>query len=128
MMANYIFPDDIVISILHHVKTGDRSFTADREKLHRTFFHLKSIDPKSMKVLGFRDRGMFPESVELDQAFSNLEATGLLLRKNDAPLCYFIQEELDGAYRAFVSKRIKSVGIKDTQVKKLAEDFIAKCS
>ncbi|MFX0200950.1 MAG: hypothetical protein ACFFCW_32930 [Candidatus Hodarchaeota archaeon] len=127
-MANYIFPDDIVIAILHHVKTGDRSFTADREKLHRTFFRLKNSDPKSMKVLGFRDRGMFPESTELDQAFSNLEATGLLQRQNENPRCYFIQKELDGAYQDFVSKRIKSVGIKNTQVKKLAEDFIAECS
>lgn len=127
-MANYIFPDDIVIAILHYVKTGNRSFTADRETLHRTFFNLKEIDPKSMKVLGFRDRGMFPESTELDQAFSNLEATGLLRRRNEAPRCYFIQDELDGAYRDFVSKRIRSVGIKNTQVKKLAADFFAKCS
>lgn len=127
-MANHIFPDDIVIALLHRVKTGNRSFTADREKLHRIFFDLKSIDPKCMKVLGFRDRGLFPESTELDQVFSNLEATGLLQRQNEAPRCYFIQKELDSAYRAFVSKRIKSAGIKNTQVKKLAECFIAACS
>ncbi len=127
-MSKGLLPDDLVIAVLHYIKTRKRRFTADRERLHELFFDLKSEDPTPLKCLGFRERGLWPESSELDQAFANLEATGLLRRQNDTPRFYFIDPELDKAFRESVRSQMKSAQIEPARIRKLADTFISRAA
>lgn len=123
-MATSLQPDDVLIAVLYHVGKG-QEFTADRERLHRIFFQLKQQHRDCLAPIRFRDRGLFPESAGLDQALSNLEATGLLLRKNDAPRFYYVQEALRQAYEQFVQPRLQRLRFHTGQFQDIAKEVAA---
>lgn len=121
-----IYADDVLVGIFHFTSGGSRQFTADRERLHRVFHDLRKQDASALRPVTFRNKGIFPESQSLDQALANLEAAGLLRRQNDAPLFYFIQDDLDKAYKKHVRSRLQKAGIKREQLKKISQVFASK--
>lgn len=104
--------DDVVVAILHHLRRQSPRFTANREEIHRAFFKLKEEFPEELASLTFRQKGFFPESLGLDQALSNLEASRLLHRQNAAPLLYDIDPEIEDCYDRFVRTRLQDSGFR----------------
>jgi hypothetical protein len=74
-MGNYVM-DDILVGIFASFPDGKRQFLHDRVRAHRFFYDRKTKYPVLSNVI-FRVRE-FPESEEVDQAYSNLKATGML--------------------------------------------------
>ena len=62
-------------------------------------------------VFTFRQREMFAESQELDQALSNLDAAGLISRYNQTPKYYATSEILDTCFNEFSSATLNRAGI-----------------
>lgn len=120
---NKLFPDDVVIAILHGVHSYRRRFTTDREQLHSAFYELKQNMPELLGAFRFRNKGLFPESDTLDQALSNLESSGLLHRHNDTPRFYFIQSNLDDSFSKFVKPRLTAEGVDEDKLNLAAAKF-----
>ena len=99
--------------------------TADREKLHRAFFHVSAKHPKIMSLFSFRQREIFPESVQLDQALSNLDATGLISRQNVTPNYYSFEEPLKKGYEKFSGRILVAAGIDEIALRNAANDITA---
>jgi hypothetical protein len=74
-MRNYVM-DDILVGIFASFPDGRRQFRHDRVRAHRFFYDRRTKYPVLSDV-SFRVRE-FPESEEVDQAYSNLKATGML--------------------------------------------------
>jgi len=114
--------EDIVVGIFYHLKKNKVSkLPADRESLHRWFFTLKQEIPKIMKVFVFRDREQFPESPQLDQALSNLDASGLISRHNLSPRYYIFEKPLEDSYGRFSKKILLGAGVKTPDMKSAAK-------
>lgn len=126
--TNTLYPDDLVIAILHAVpKTGERRVTADRRQLHQAFFELRGDFP-FLTTFCFRNKGYFPESETLDQAFSNLEASGLLERRNETPKYYYVLNQLDRSFDLYIKKRLEENGIAEEAIIHAAEMILPKLS
>jgi len=63
---------------------------------------------------------VFPESNQLDQALSNLDATGLISRQNLTPRYYFLEKSLDSSYKKYSKKILLEAGIKEADICKVA--------
>ena len=122
MMGGTAHLDDLVLGILRHLKSN--SFTANRKELHEAFHALREEFPQLLLTLRFRDRGSFPESLGLDQALTNLEASRLLHRKNAAPRFYEIDPELETAYARFVRERLLSRNVSDDDLAQAADRLL----
>ncbi len=113
--------EDVVVGIFYHLKKQDtKRLPADRESLHRWFFTLKRELPQIMSVFAFREREQFPESAQLDQALSNLDASGLISRQNLSPRYYMFEEPLMDSYNLFSSKILSGAGVKESDVESAA--------
>lgn len=109
--------DDVVVGIFYHLQTKKKNtITADRERLHKVFFELKKTKPHTMACFSFRDRGQFPESPELDQAISNLDATGLISRYNVSPRYYQFETALTDNYMHFSKEVLRVAGISEADL------------
>ncbi len=115
--------EDIVVGIFYHIKKGQKKITADRETLHRAFYKVKESHPSLMTVFAFRDREQFPESAQLDQALSNLDAAGLISRQNLAPRYYRFESPLKSSYDKFSSGILADAGIEEEELILAAKDF-----
>ncbi|KAA0892091.1 hypothetical protein [Oryzomonas rubra] len=116
--------EDVVVGIFCHLKQHDKvKLSADRESLHRAFFDIKKKFPRTMSVFTFREREQFPESVQLDQALSNLDAAGLISRQNLTPRYYLFENPLVSSYDKFSKKILSDAGIKDEDVEALAREI-----
>lgn len=115
--------EDIIVCIFHHVKKGRGKITADRETLHRAFYKIKQDHPKLMNVFSFRERELFPESTQLDQALSNLDAAGLISRQNLAPRYYRFERPLATSYDKFSKGILADAGIDEEEIRVAAKDF-----
>ena len=115
--------DDIVIAVLHFLKAEQNTFPADREFLHEAFYKMKSDFPELLGDMEFRTKGMFPESLVLDQTLGNLEAARALHRKNADPSYYQIEDVIDRSFGRFVGPRLRQAGLADEQLRQLAEAF-----
>lgn len=118
--------EDILVGIFCQLKSKQgkkKEITADREALHRAFYRLKQSHPALMNVFAFRDREQFPESSQLDQALSNLDAAGLISRQNLAPRYYQFEKPLRSSYDKFSKHILSNAGINETELKLAAEEF-----
>jgi hypothetical protein len=116
--------EDVIVGIFYHLhKKKLQEVTADREELHRAFFAVKQKYPTVMKLFSFREREVFPESTQLDQALSNLDATGLISRKNLAPRYYRFEKPLDASFSKFSKKTLKAAGIADKTIRDIAQEL-----
>ncbi len=117
--------EDIVVSIFFHLQEEEiLKVTADRETLHKAFFIVKENHPEVMKVFTFRDREVFPESTQLDQALSNLDATGLISRQNLVPRYYRFEGPLKASYDKFSKQILDAAGINEQEIRTIAHDLI----
>ena len=123
-----LFADEVLIAILYFLPENKRKFKADREILHNALFDFKSDYPKIFSEIQFRQRYLFYESLSLDQALSNLEATGLLERRNESPKLYYVSDELKKAFKTFVSKRLKECKFNNNLFEEIAGKFIRRCA
>jgi len=113
--------DDILVSIFYHIKKQKKQkLTANREILHNAFYNARIKYPKVMSLFSFREREVFPESNQLDQALSNLDATGLISRQNLTPRYYFLEKSLDSSYKKYSKKILLEAGIKEADICKVA--------
>ena len=117
-----ITAEDVIVGVFYYMKKSkiDR-LTADREKLHRTFHDIKKDYPEVLSLFSFRERELFPESIQLDQALSNLDATGLISRQNLTPRYYHFEDSLDSSYTKFSKEILRSAGIKEEDIQKVAD-------
>lgn len=116
--------EDVLVGIFYHLKTHDKpKLTADRETLHRAFFRAKEKFPKAMEVFTFRDREQFPESNQLDQALSNLDAAGLISRQNLTPKYYRFEEPLVRSYDRYSKEILATAGILVEEIAKVTEEI-----
>jgi len=116
-----ITAEDVVIGIFYHLKKQKTpKLTADREVLHRAFYQASAEHPNTMSLFSFRQREFFPESDQLDQALSNLDATGLIYRQNLTPKYYGFGEPLDTSYRNVSKHLLRAAGINDRKIKTVA--------
>ena len=115
--------DDLVIGILAQFMTNDgrKTFTADRVKVHTAFVQLKAKYSEELERVRFRDRGVFPESQELDQAICSLEAAGLLHRKNQTPLYYEVDSAIQLTFTRFVASRLESSGVGAARISEMSK-------
>ena len=119
--------DDIVVALLKFVglEIQDKIFTSEREKIHRAIYFLKEKNPKVMAKFNFRNRGIFPESSELDQSLSNLKNCGLIEFHSVRPHYYKINmEKIDAVFYGFSQGLISENGIEISEVKELAKFFV----
>ena len=113
--------EDVVTGIFYHLKQHKKcKLTADRETLHKAFFPLKTKFPDIMSVFTFRDREQFPESTQLDQALSNLDAAGLISRQNLTPRYYLFENPLMSSYDRFSRRILTNAGITETAIEAVA--------
>lgn len=113
--------EDIVVGILYYLKQHSMSrITADRESLHRAFYTAKIKFPNMLATFTFREREQFPESEQLDQALSNLDAAGLISRLNLTPRYYCFESALNSSYDKFSSKILRDNGIGEIQIAEVA--------
>ncbi|MEN6437499.1 MAG: hypothetical protein ABFD97_02840 [Syntrophobacter sp.] len=116
--------EDIIVGIFYHLRQADcEKVTADREILHRAFFKAKVDFPQVMKMFSFRQRELFPESVQLDQALSNLDATGLISRQNVTPRYYRFEQPLTTSYKRFSEKILDKAGIAEEDIRRVANEI-----
>jgi len=121
MMGGSAYLDDIVLAILHHLRAKSVRFTANREAVQRAFHATKSAFPQHLGLLSFRSKGFFPESLGLDQALANLEASRLLHRQNEAPLFYEIDSDISTSYERFAKERLEKRGLSAEQTREIAD-------
>lgn len=118
--------EDIIVSIFFHLqreskkRNAPQKITADRKTLHNEFFQLQQSHRNIMKVFTFRGREIFPESVQLDQALSNLDATGQISRQNFAPRYYQFEETLGSSYNKYSKQILARNGIKVREIQAIA--------
>ena len=116
--------EDVVVGIFHYMKKHHKDkLTADREKLHRAFYETYMKFPHVMSLFTFRQRELFPESIQLDQALSNLDATGIISRQNLTPRYYQLEEPLDRSYNMFSKDILIGAGIDESDIEKVAVDI-----
>jgi len=116
--------EDIVVGIFNYLKNDNVDMvTSDREKLHRAFFHIKEKNPEKMSVFTFREREQFPESMQLDQALSNLDAAGLISRQNLTPRYYRFEKPLINSYVSFSKKILEDDGISEKMIESFAKEI-----
>ena len=122
-MTTWIYPDNVLVAILHTCSPDMSSFPSDRELLHSAFHTLAQQFPAQMQSFRFRQNGFFYESEALDQAFANLEASGLLERHNSSPRRYYIQPQLEMAYQSFVLSELMDAGFEESTIEQLGSVF-----
>lgn len=106
--------EDIVVGIFYHLKDhAQTKLTADRELLHRAFYQIKEQCPELMSMFTFREREQFPESIQLDQALSNLDAAGVISRQNFTPKYYVFEPTLERSYDKYSKKLLVNAGFGD---------------
>lgn len=116
--------EDVVVGIFHHMKKHHmEKLTADRERLHRAFYETYIKYPQIMSLFSFRQREVFPESLQLDQALSNLDATGIISRQNLTPRYYQLEESIERSYNNFSKKILLNAGIKEGDIEEIAKDI-----
>ena len=116
--------EDVVLGIFRYMKLHEEAkLTADRETLHKAFYAIKEKYPKFMTVFTFRDREQFPESSQLDQALSNLDAAGLISRQNLTPRYYRIEDPLLSSYDKFSKAILENEGIREADIEVLAREI-----
>lgn len=105
--------DDVLVGILHEWRKaeGTNRLTADRQLLHTAFAKVQTQFAQMMGVFSFRQRETFAESAELDQALSNLDATGLISRYNQTPRYYMLADSLEMCYETFSKGILEQAGI-----------------
>ncbi|MDA8305492.1 MAG: hypothetical protein M0Z81_01475 [Deltaproteobacteria bacterium] len=121
--------EDILVGIFYHMQ-GEKfsKITADRESLHRAFSDAKRDNPEVMKIFKFREREVFPESNQLDQALSNLDAAGVITRQNLTPRYYRFEKHLAACYDKFSKEILKTAGIDELEMKKIAHNLLSRLS
>ncbi|HBA71881.1 MAG: hypothetical protein A2X82_12840 [Geobacteraceae bacterium GWC2_55_20] len=113
--------EDVVVGIFRQIKQHNKAkLTADRETLHKIFYDIKIKYPEIMSVFTFREREQFPESSQLDQALSNLDAAGLISRQNFTPRYYSFEDPLERSYNKFSKKILSDAGIYEEQLDRIA--------
>lgn len=116
--------EDIVVGIMYHIKRHSvPKITADRETLHRAFSEAKNKFPLIMSTFIFREREQFSESEQLDQALSNLDATGLISRQNLTPRYYCFEDALTSSYDRFSKQILFEHGIDEAQIEAAAYEI-----
>lgn len=116
--------EDVVVGIFRQVKHHHKAkLTADRETLHKAFFQVKKNHPEVMSLFTFREREQFPESTQLDQALSNLDAAGLISRQNFTPRYYSLEDRLDRSYSKFSEGILKGAGINEDLLETIASEI-----
>lgn len=116
--------EDIIVGIFCHLQQHRKTkLTADRETLHRAFFNAKVKFPKVMNIFTFRERELFPESNQLDQALSNLDAAGLISRQNLTPKYYKFEEPLERTYTKFSKEILDQAGILSDEIEKVTTEI-----
>jgi len=110
--------DDVVVGILHELRRLEPGIrlTADRQRLHTAFGCLRKQFAWMAPLFTFRQREAFAESPELDQAFSNLDATGLISRYNQTPRYYILDEGLDVCFETYSQQLLGQAGVTDCQL------------
>ena len=96
------FTDDILVGIFAYLNKGNRQFYHDRQRVHEFFYEQKSLY-SVLKDVPFRTKGLFPESRELDQAYSNLVASGLLFSWSPR----FNPHEISSECRTYFSTKLR---------------------
>lgn len=113
--------EDVVSAIFYFIKQHKKEIlTADREKLHRAFFASKNNHPDVLALLTFRQREQFPESSQLDQALSNLDAAGMISRQNMTPRYYKLENTLEKSYEKFSRQLLVQSGMNFSNIKAVA--------
>lgn len=116
--------EDLVIGILYRIKKDKKELvSADREVLHRAFFNAQQKFPTVMSVFAFRKREQFPESEQLDQALSNLDASGIISRQNLTPRYYRFEKALESSYTKFSKSILSGSGIDETALNNAADEI-----
>lgn len=120
-----ITADDIITGIFYRIHQQSTDLiTADRERLHKAFYKIKEDSPEIMLEFTFREREVFPESTQLDQALSNLDAAGLISRQNCTPKYYKFETPLSVSYEKFTKKILGEAGIEDSLIDSAASYII----
>jgi len=113
--------EDVVIGIFSYMKKHQREkLTADRETLHSAFYQAHEKFPRVMSLFSFRQRELFHESNQLDQALSNLDATGIISRQNLTPKYYQLEDSLERSYNKFSKKILLDAGISEDEIENVA--------
>ncbi|MFA6411783.1 MAG: hypothetical protein WCW53_03735 [Syntrophales bacterium] len=116
--------EDVVVGIFYYMKKHNApKLTADRETLHRAFHTVSEKHPDVMASFSFRQRELFPESKQLDQALSNLDATGLISRQNLTPRYYLFEDPLVQSYKKSSKKILHAAGINEAKIETVAADI-----
>jgi hypothetical protein len=119
--------EDVIVGIFYHLQMESRQrntpgkITADRKALHGAFYELQQSHPQALRVFTFREREVFPESAQLDQALSNLDATGLISRQNFAPRYYQFEGPLESSYNQFSKRILSHNGVKQVEIRTIAK-------
>ena len=116
--------EDILVGIFYFLKHYSHvRVTADREILHRAFYSVRAGHPKVMEMFSFRERELFPESTQLDQALSNLDAAGLISRQNLMPRYYQFESPLEKCYDKFSREILQHAGIDEREISSVAKEI-----
>jgi len=118
-----VLADDALVAILHFLPKKKGRFNADRKVIHETFAELSKEFPGPLGGIEFRQQYLFPDSPELDQALSVLEASHMLTRVNNTPRFYFVQEAVHDAFRLYVKKDLKTANVSPQVYREIAKKF-----
>lgn len=112
-----------IVSLLANLSTDVSSFTTKKPLLHQAFFKFRKQKISFFQDVPF-DTSYFPYSESIEQAFDNLEMSGLICKTNPVFQKFNLDRE---ALTSFYHREIETT-LSDKQrkeIKKLAEQFPA---
>ena len=123
-MERYVI-DDILVGIFAFFPDGKREFHYDRPKIH-TFFHQQRSKYPLLRGIGFSTNDTFPESGEIDDAYSNLLLGGILYSIGLDFDPHKISKECKKYFANNVREKFSDEELKD--LKELSKEFQAEFS
>jgi hypothetical protein len=116
-----INPSDVLVAIAHYLPRGRRSFIYPSGGFY-TFFQIqKEKHPQTLSQLSFNNSDIFTQSEELQQAVTNLIASGMLIWSTKAPQHYHFSQDCEKSFEKFVSKRLCKRKL--SEIEAIAQEF-----
>lgn len=118
-----IVPPEIVASVLSNISNSKKYLPTELRRIHPVFYKILKDHPELLAEFHFDQRGTFPYSSVIDEAFCNLEAARVLPKVNPDLDKYEITSRLRKYYETHIEEQINPELLEE--IKKIAHELEA---